>query len=75
MPSATVKDLKRLLENVPDDDVIVFRVCDEITGEARFSSDISDSQTLTGVRKSGQQTSDGDADVFRIDITLDLDPI
>lgn len=54
--------------------MIVFRVFDESKPEqSLFASDIARSETLTAVRKHGQQTSSGDADVFRIDLLLDVD--
>jgi hypothetical protein len=75
MACVRVKDLKKLLESAKDDDVIVIRVFNEdndIGSDAVFSSDIADSSTLTAERKFGYQTSDGDMDVCRIDLVLDL---
>ncbi|MBD8681633.1 hypothetical protein [Pseudomonas sp. CFBP 13719] len=74
MSIVRAKDLKKLLENIPDEDVIVFRIFDESKPKhPLFASDIADSATLSGVRKHSQQTSSGDADVFRIDLSLDVD--
>lgn len=67
------KDLKRLLDQAQDDDVLVFQIVDESAVEAvRFTSDVADVATLCAVRESAQQTSDGDADVFKISLVLDL---
>ena len=75
MTCVRVKDLKKLLESAKDDDVIVLRVFNEddnIGSEAAFSCDIADVSTLIAERKFGYQTSDGDMDVCRIDLVLDL---
>lgn len=75
MNCATVGDLKRLLADCNDDDVLFFRVFDESGPETlRYSSDIADKETLYVDSKSAYQTSDGDRDVARISLHLDLTP-
>lgn len=72
---ATVGDLKRLLEGGDDDDVVFFRIFDERDQEVmRFASEVSDKETLKSDYKGGYQTTDGDRNVIRIYLTLDLDP-
>jgi len=75
MRCATVKDLKKLIENANDDDVLHFRIySDEASHTLRFASDIANSSSLQAVGKAGFQTSDGDRNVLCIDLRLDLDP-
>lgn len=75
MVCATVADMKKLIANAKDDDVLVFQIYSEDQPEVlRFSSDIADASTLTADHKSGQQTSDGDRNVIRIKLALDLEP-
>lgn len=75
MVCATVADMKKLIVNAKDDDVLVFQISSEDKPEVlRFSSDIADASTLTADLKSGQQTSDGDRNIIRIKLALDLEP-
>jgi hypothetical protein len=72
---ATVGDLKRLLSGSSDDTVVYFRIYDERDPETlRYASEVSDKETLKSDLKGGHQTTDGDRDVIRIYLTLDLDP-
>lgn len=75
MICATRGDLKKLLAGGKDSDVLVFEIFSENQpNQLRFSSDIADAGTLTAREKSAQQTSDGDRDVIKITLVMDLEP-
>ncbi len=74
MHCATVGDLRRLLSDLDDDKVLYLRIYGEGDPETlRFASDV-DKAKLSADLKFGYQTADGDKDVVRIDLHLDLDP-
>jgi len=75
MVCSTRGDLKKLIAGGKDSDVLVFEIFSENQPERlRFSSEIADAVTLTAREKFAQQTSDGDRDVIKITLVLDLDP-
>jgi hypothetical protein len=75
MPCATVADLKILIENAKDTDVLYFSIRSEDDPETvRYASEISDVATLTAVGKRSFQTADGDRDIIKINLCIDLDP-
>jgi hypothetical protein len=73
MVCATRGDLKKLLSGGKDSDVLVFEIFSEDEpGKVRFSSDIADVSTLTAREKFAQQTSDGDRDILKSTLVMDL---
>ncbi|UUC20793.1 hypothetical protein NOV18_10050 [Pseudomonas asiatica] len=74
MKTVRVGDLKKILDGQPDDTVVWLMVFDEDEpGELVYSSDI-DRDRLDADLKSGYQTTDGDQNVLRLYVTLDLHP-
>lgn len=75
MRCATILDLKNLIANANDEDVLHFKIFSEDDPQTlRFASDVADSTSLQAVPKYGFQTSDGDRNVLCIELRLDLDP-
>lgn len=75
MACAKISDLKKLIANANDEDVLVFQIRSEDNPhQVRFSSEVADASTLTADFKSAQQTADGDRNVIRISLELDLEP-
>ncbi|WP_284397475.1 hypothetical protein [Pseudomonas putida] len=74
MHCATVGDLRRLLEGVSDETTLYLRIYSEGDPETlRYASDVEKAK-LDCDLKFGYQTADGDRDVVRIYLHLDLDP-
>ena len=74
MHCATVGDLRKLISGIEDDKVLYLRIYDEGDPDTlRFASDV-DKGKLSCDMKSAYQTADGDKDVVRIYLHLDLDP-
>lgn len=74
MACVTVGDLRRLLEGCDDGKVVYFRIYDEREPEQLVFASDADKDALRADLKFAHQTSDGDRDVIRIYLTLDLDP-
>ena len=76
MVCATIADMKKLIADAKDDDILVFQIYSENQPDVlRFSSEIADASTLTADHKFGQQTTDGDRNIIRIKLALDLEPV
>lgn len=74
MICATIGDLKKLIAEGKDSDVLMFEVCSENQPEVpKFCSDIADATTLTARYKYARETSDGTRDVIKITLVMDLE--
>ena len=73
MKCVTAGDLRKALNGVEDDRIVVLRIYDERSpDELEYSSDI-DSASFSIDLQNGRQTAEGDKDIVRLHVTLDLD--